>query len=280
MSSTDQASPRENVFGVDFSGAARAGEKIWIAHGRRTTSNVEIDECRRAAALVDSSPALIEALAALRRLIQSVPTAIFGFDFPFGLPEAVCRTQNWEAEVLSHHLAYPTAEDFRRDCLRRAGGRELQRLTDREARTPFSSYNLRLYRQTDAGLRHLLAPLIAANTVAVAPMQSVRSDRALLIEVCPASTLKRMGIYQRFTGYKGRSAAAAIKRRAILEILEDSGGIRLSSPVLRTVAEDDAEGDALDSIVAALAAARARVEIEGQNTNINPLYRLEGFVYS
>lgn len=46
---------RREIHGIDFSGAAKAGRKIWIASARVVRGRLTIDACRRAAGLPGTS---------------------------------------------------------------------------------------------------------------------------------------------------------------------------------------------------------------------------------
>ncbi|MCZ6557292.1 MAG: hypothetical protein O7A69_05885, partial [SAR324 cluster bacterium] len=65
-----------------------------------------------------------------------------------------------------------------------------------------------------------------------------------LLEICPASTLKRMG---RYRPYKGKSSSHRAMRGEILAHLEHSGLV-LSSPSLGRKIAEDKGGDALDAV--------------------------------
>jgi hypothetical protein len=117
-----------------------------------------------------------------------------------------------------------------------------------EARTPFSAYNLRLYRQTWLGIAHLLAPLVATGRVGVAPMLPAPDGGVLLAEACPASTLRRLGAAGT---YKGRTPAARTQRRTLLNLLAKNG-VQLTENAYETAAENRG-GDALDAVIAACA---------------------------
>ncbi len=184
-------SRRARVFGVDFSGAADAGRKIWIASGIIRGRGLRIEQCVRAEALPGSGRDRDLGLTALRRFIAEAGASAFGLDFPFGLPRCLVVEKTWEDFLSAFSSRYPDAERFRRACQRAAGGAELKRVTDRETRTPFCVYNLRLFRQTYFGLRDLLAPLVRGRRVRVLPMQRAAAGIPSILEICPASTLKR-----------------------------------------------------------------------------------------
>jgi hypothetical protein len=260
------------IIGIDFSGGVYAGRKIWIASGRVESAALLIDTCARGEALLDSGRERALCLAALRAFIRSAGEAFIGLDFPFSLPANMMNGQTWLQFIRGFAERFATPQYFRQACLRAAHGRELKRRTDIETKTPFSPYNLRLYRQTYYGLRDVIAPLVRERSVRVWPMQSSRSGVPRLIEICPASTLKQMKWYR---PYKGRSSEQRTARLMILRSLQREG-VRLARQ-LKPIVSDDPEGDALDSILAAWAAYRSRSKLD--RIPRNPLYQHEGYVF-
>ncbi len=182
------------------------------------------------------------------------PDAVIGCDFPFSLPAAMIEAPTWRDFALGLASRYATAESFLADCRRRGRGHEIRRACDRESRVPFAAYNLRIYRQTYHGIRDVLAPLVRAGDAVVLPMEAARAGRPWVIETCPASTLKHAGLYR---SYKGRSTAARDARRRVIDGLVRRGWLAPLKPSLRRVAIDNAGGDALDSMIAAMATGRA-----------------------
>lgn len=199
----------------------------------------------------------------------------FGIDFPFGLPQGLVKEKDWEAFVLSFPQKYPNAEEFRKSLYISSGGYELKRATDKKCHTPFSPYNLRLYRQTYFGICEVLSPLIRNHLVCVLPMQKALADKTWLLEVCPASTLKQARLY---SPYKGSSRSHYSARTRILAWVEEACRIPFPGAVRLAVLGDE-YGDALDSAVAAVATFRAirnRVHIA---TVDNDTYLREGYVF-
>ncbi|MEP9412637.1 MAG: hypothetical protein HRF42_14830 [Candidatus Brocadia sp.] len=199
----------------------------------------------------------------------------FGIDFPFGLPQSLIKEKDWEAFVLSFPQKYPNAEEFRKSLYISSGGYELKRVTDRECQTPFSPYNLRLYRQTYFGICEVLSPLIRNHLVCVLPMQRALPGKTWLLEVCPASTLKQAGLY---SPYKGNSRSHYSARTRILNWLEEACGIPLPGTARLTFLDDN-YGDALDSAVAAVATFRAIRNRAYIATIDNDTYLREGYVF-
>jgi len=266
------------VHGIDFSGARDAGNKIWIASARVFGARIEVEECYQAKCLPDSATDRDRCLRALQQFICRQSACACGLDFPFSLPHRLVEATNWEEFVLSFGSRYLDAEKFRQSCWETAGNCEEKRDTDRKSKTPFSPYNRRLYRQTYYGIRDVLAPLVRDKVVSVLPMQGVASDKPWLLEVCPASTLERMG--QRLP-YKGpnRDRDKRANRAHILKKIENTGFIRIRSSALRATILDDSDGDALDSVIAALATFRAIGSTNDFSALTPSISMLEGYIY-
>jgi len=262
------------VYGIDFSGAQDAGNRIWIASARALDTGVEVEDCYQAKCLADSAIDRDRCLSALRHFIARQGVCACGLDFPFGLPGTLVEANTWEEFVLSFGSRYPDAERFRQNCWETARSCEERRDTDRESKTPFSPYNLRLYRQTYYGIRDVLAPLVKDKAVSVLPMQNKAPVKPWLLEVCPASTLERMGLYH---PYKGRSKRGS--REHILEGIENTRVVTIKRSALRTTILDDPGGDALDSIIAAYATFRAIDALADPGVSVSSNSMLEGYVY-
>jgi hypothetical protein len=270
-----QSPTRDLVYGVDFSGAKDAGKRIWIACGTAKEEGLQIETCRPAEDLPGSSREREQAMRALRELIITENRCIVGLDFPFGLPQELVGHDRWESFVLAFPQDYPSPEAFREACCEAAGGRELRRLTDEAARTPFSPYNIRLYRQTYYGIRDLLHPLMAEDQARVLPLQELAADRPWLLEICPASTLKRAGLYVPYKGIQDQRRSA---RRDILQGLERKR-IAIQKQAVRSTIVHDAGGDALDSVIAALATYEALCTSPSAKSKASDVYAVEGYVY-
>ena len=261
------------VYGVDFSGAKHAGHTIWIAGGEVQGDTLRIDDCRPAASLPASGKDRDIALAALRTFILEQTPCAVGCDFPFSLPQVHVTEPSWEAFVHEFAGNHPDADAFKRWCLERAEGRELRRATDCDARTPFAAYNLRLYRQTYFGIRDLLAPLVATGQVSVLPMQPPVPGRTWLLEICPASTLKSLGLY---VPYKRADTSAV--REGLLTTLAQDVRVVVSDAVSEAVVRDH-KGDALDSVIAAITTWRVLPEASQLRCEDGRLAAIEGYVF-
>lgn len=265
----------ERVFGVDFSGARDAGRRIWIASGTARGRELNIDSCLCAEDLPDGARERDVALKALREYLARVGEGVVGLDFPFSLSQDLMCGQNWERFIAHFKARYPTPEVFRTACYRMAEGREKKRRTDNEARTPFCPYNRRLFQQTYYGIREVLAPLVEEDRARVLPMQPPMPGKLLLLEICPASTLKRHNIYP---SYKGRSVERRQARVKIMEWLEERG-VHFTPVSLRERAIQNMEGDALDSVIAAWTAHCVVASVVAGWQAEEEVYRIEGRVY-
>lgn len=244
---------REKVAGVDFSGARDAGKHIWIAEGTLTDTGVQIDALNRADALAGGGAAFAPALEGLVEHVASLRDSLVGFDFPFSLPRSLIAQSSWPSFVEHFATSYDTPTAFRDSCRLATDGRELKRDTDREAKVPWCTYNLRLYRQTWAGIRHVLWPLIRDDRARVIPMQALVEDKPVISEICPASYLKREDLY---VPYKGRGDAMKVSRDGLLRALVKRRALAPLPAAKRRMVIEDIGGDALDAILSALCAAR------------------------
>jgi hypothetical protein len=70
----------QTIYGIDFSGAKDAGNKIWITKGGSDGGELVIEECLRARDLPNSGTDIKASLAAIVNLVRSNPKAVFGCD--------------------------------------------------------------------------------------------------------------------------------------------------------------------------------------------------------
>lgn len=270
---------RVEIWGVDFSGAKAAGKKMWLSKGKmddEVTTSLAIEECVRAAELPGAGKTRESAMTALVREIRKATSAVIGLDFPFSISKELIEAQTYDEFLNSFPSRYQTAEQFCSICKKLGKGKELKRSTDIQSKTPFSPYNLRLYRQTYYGIRDVLFPLSMDNVVSILPMQEPDAARPWLLEVCPASLLKNLNLYY---SYKGRDRVKKEARIEILGELTKNGFVVIKSPLIFSRIEEDSEGDALDSVIAAIAVHRAIMSANFINAGKESPYGIEGFVY-
>lgn len=265
--------PPTNFYGVDFSGAVNAGKNIWIAKGVIEDNTLQINKCFPASSLTNGCVERNKCLKALTDFVAKSESAIFGMDFPFSLPASMIEQKSWAFFAKQFTKNYSSPEDFREKCRGKTGGGELKRKTDIETKTPFSPYNLRIYRQTYYGISQLLSPLVKKNQVCVLPMQKNDCKKPWVIEVCPASLLKREKLY---IPYKGKGKDLYSARLKIIDMINNK--LATTTKEVNTSAIDNQNGDALDSILATISSFNAI-----NNTNLvtkNQLYAIEGYVYA
>lgn len=273
-----------SVYGVDFSGAKLAGENIWIARMdllRGAGELVELSRLRSLCGTAERGPVL----AHLVELIGQSERALWGMDFPFGLPIEVlpdgCR---WSAQ-LTHVREWDDAYALGEECVRRAralgGPMHIRRTTDDDARTPFDCYHYRIIYQTYHGMRDVLSPLTRVAGTAILPFHYRRLANAkrVVVESCPGSTLKRLGLpHQNYKQPAGGplTPKRLRTRRAILEGL--TRFVRIS-PSQRTVIMRNGGGDALDAVIAAVGAVHGYRNADHRAIARHPRYPREGRLY-
>jgi hypothetical protein len=268
---------RSHVFGMDFSGAVDAGKRIWIAKGVLKRATLQIFDCIQACNLPHSGPRRESCFPALRELIGKQKNAAIGMDFPFSLPKDLVQQEHLIAFVVHFPDYYDDPDAFRQLCRSATRGKEIKRLTEIESRTPFSPYNLRLYKQTYYGITEILRPLTKNSQIAVLPVDLPYANRPWLLETCPASTLKVLGLYGKYKGHGGSRQAA---RAHILDKLMAFGHLRIDQKTLYHKIVENTGGDALDSVIAAYATFRALRDNAKPTKKCGKLASIEGYVYA
>ena len=251
-----------SVLGVDFSGASDAGDNIWLTEGTWSAAELTVSSVTSAATNWDSSRDA--ALEGLVNVISSGDHDVVGLDFPFSVPQDVVEEDNWHrfARNLESHRdaernGHP-AERFRTGCRDRADGTDKKRRTDEEHRAQ-CPYGVRIKYQTYFGIVDVLRPLVEAHDVPVEPLSTAGEGPPTVVEVYPAATINSL-FDEDSSGYKGTSETALEKRTSLVAELESAepgvsfdGDGGTDRPKLATLCSDDA----LDSVLAALSAARA-----------------------
>lgn len=257
-----------SIVGIDFSGREYPGRKIWITEGRFEGGKLKIESSEPASEVFDGR-GRAEIFDRLRDYCRSNNDAVIGLDFPFGFPEQAVETNEWitfleefAAEFKGKSIdAYPGK--FEMESQQR---REVDyRYAGQSPMSPQVQY------QVFYGVRDLLYPLVCEQEkVRVAPMQSLNANLPTLIEVYPAATLGRLGLYR--TGYKN-SPGAQNRRDDTVGSIENSGNVDLSGIDTQRITESD---DALDSLVAAVATHEAMQN--GLDEDLDN--QVEGYIYA
>lgn len=287
----------QTVFGVDFSGAALAGKNAWIAEIQISQD----DSTSPPLKLVDLQP--LGRVAGqderervypwLTNRIIASKDALWGMDFPFGLPVEL-ELGSWNDQLNHVTIHSGDAKSYGRSLVelarQRSGAIHIRRETDRETQTPFDCYHYRIIYQTFHGMRDVLLPIKDSPTTAVMPFQADKLARSMtgkastairniVVEACPSSTLKRMQLpHQRYkqTGNKPIDAVHLRTRQQILRGLREI--IQISAHRRRVILSNPG-GDALDAVLAGVGAWSGWNHVDHRQIAKHDRYPREGFVY-
>lgn len=273
---------KSTIYGVDFSGSKKACKKIWICESVPTDEGLKVQECWNLEKKCEKKyeekcvNPCDKPFEILTEFIASNPQAIFGLDFPFGLPECLLCENDWESFVKRFHEQYKNPTQFYNDSHSRVE-KEPKRLTDIDAKSPMSPIFIHLHKQTYYGISNVLYSLNFENFASIHPMQPLEESKPWVIEICPASTLKFENLYRNYKKKGKKAKESKNNRKFILQGLIDKKLITDISPEARESAVVDKEGDALDSIIAAVATHRALKN--NFSVSDHELYELEGHIY-
>ncbi len=249
------------LLGVDCSGATDARDRVWVADCRLDGDRIAVRDCAPAReALVPSGADPEATTAALADRIRAAPGGtVVGMDAPFGLPAAVAAgaldATDWR-ESLDAVAALEGPEALATACVEWANGRDgatyRRRRTD-EAIGGLSPYHFFVVNQTYHVVAGVLRPLVRAGVAAVLPNDlPAPADRPWLLEVYPAGVFAALDCHD--DRYKGDDEAERRRRAANLDGLR-AAGARLDDGLATRLVED-AGGDGLDALAAAVGAAR------------------------
>ena len=282
-----------SVFGVDFSGARLAGKNAWIAQmdvignpGRSATPRLKLIELRP----LERAAGDAERDVVCRYLgdsILSSHNALWGMDFPFGLPIEL-GLGDWPAQLehVRHHDG--DAKSYGRDLVQTAkrvgDSMHIRRLTDSETKTPFDCYHYRIIYQTFHGMRDVLARVADQYATAVMPFEChawhLKSPvERVVVEACPSSTLKRWSLPHQNYKQPGNQPPDAVRRRTRRAIGKVLGSLVEISDHRRRVMMNNPGGDALDAVLAGVGAWQAWHRDDHTAIANHPRYPIEGRVY-
>jgi hypothetical protein len=278
----------ESVYGVDFSGAKKAGQTTWVARAmpRRSRPRLALVELERLDRLAGTAERAA-CLGHLVRLVKGSTAALWGIDAPFGLPvELFPSGAGWGDQFEFLREWGDDAYACGLECIRRAkliGDRmHLRRTTDLDAKAPFDSYHYRIVYQMFHGIRDVAGPLSRTRGTAVLPFQYRKFARAkrVVVECCPTSVLKKLGLphqnYKQPTGGPLTRKRRAT-RRAILAGLAKL--VRIGERHRRVIMRNPG-GDALDAVIAAVGALRGVSEADHRAIARHDRYPREGFLFA
>jgi hypothetical protein len=157
----------------------------------------------------------------------------------------------------------------------------VRRCSDDEHRAPFDPYHYRIIYQTFFGMRDVLGPLAASRGTAVLPFQYRRlpTARRVLVESCPGSLLKRLGLphqnYKQPTG--GPLTWKRLKTRH--RLMGWLAGQVVFDAKHHRVMMRNCGGDSLDAVIAGVGAALAWGDADHAAIRRHPRYRREGRMF-
>ncbi|XVJ51480.1 MAG: DUF429 domain-containing protein [Vampirovibrio sp.] len=271
-------SARRHFLGIDLATGRQMANQTWLSHilerdGQWCLHSLASLKMQMTAKGLSTHPAL-----KLFECLLQHADALIGIDASFGIPLALQPYKTWQAWLEDFPNINPTPEAFRLACQNASPlGKELKRQTDQEAKTPFSPYNLRHYRQTFTVLHDVLRPFVMAQKGSVLPMQAPLLHKPWVLESCPRSILN--GLNLSVSPYKGKDASHQTAKAFILEALQDIFPVVVNAEQRDTLLTQ-AGGDALDSFMIAWHLCRQWQDNPEQFTTPLALpYTLEGYVY-
>ena len=113
--------------------------------------------------------------------------------------------------------------------------------------------------------------------IRVLPLQTPEPDKPWVLEICPASTLKRFDLYKT---YKKNTEEQREARSHILSEFELRGQLKFTDESVRKKVISDSAGDALDSVIATLSTFRVIRNPEALFPKGHNISLIEGYVYT
>jgi hypothetical protein len=261
------------VYGIDWSGAARAGDKIWVAtvdRQQRAVHDVQRPWKSR------TNPDATDAVAAW---LNHLDSGWVGLDSPLGLAStdrvSLIGTTSpdpfqWSRELVRR---YPAREAFVVAAIEAELIGRHRRATDRRLRSPCPPLLFQVIHQTYAAFR--LVGRVERSRVRILPWEYALARPVTLLEACPAITLRRLGLSNR--NYKLKADSRAVRERLLDAALHHQGWT-IPGEVRATVLRDR-EGDGLDAILCAIAASNA-IDLDHAEVAAEHGALEEGWIYS
>ena len=252
-----------NVYGLDFTSRPSRSKAIPCARCQLDGDRLVVDYLQR-----------LESLDAFGAFLDSPGPWIAGIDFPFGQPRSLVENLNWPnswagyvAHVagLSREGFRGVLEDYKRD--RTKGDREHLRLVDHltGAQSPSKLYGVPVALMFYEG-----APRLLRSAVSVIPVRPNADDR-IVVEAYPAVVARALVGKERYKPTERgdvQAVARGVRDRIVQKLSDGSLFARYRLRVdlsenLDQVCIDDAEGDSLDAVLAAVQAAWSWVRRDG-----------------
>lgn len=289
------------IYGVDFSGAKLAGRTTWLARIEPTGGGESGKPPYRLTRLASletlcGTAERVPVLAHLAERIARSENTLWALGFPFGFPiEVLPPDADWAAQFAFLAAWGEDAYGAGVECLRRAqalgGPGHIRRLTDIETKAPWDTYAYRIIYQTFYGMRDVLGPLRvgenkaaygAGGGTAVLPFDygCLPNARRVVVEACPASTLKRLGLPHQNYKHLGGGPLPAKCRTARHSILAGLAEHVSMGRVRRRTLMRNPGGDAIDALIAAVGAAWAWDSTDHDAVAAHPRYVREGRHYA
>lgn len=275
----------DRIYGVDFSGARKAGDALWVAELHPVESALHLTSLRSMTSLCGTAERAA-ALAHLVGMVRASTGALWGCDFPFGLPiELFPDGAPWDDHFTFlgewGEEAYACGLECVRRAMERLQRKHIRRVTDGEARAPFDAFHYRMIYQTFYGMRDVIGPLRQTPGTAILPFQYRKLARAkrVMVECCPGSVLKRAGVPHQ--NYKQPAGGPLTRKRRLTRhaILAWLAGEVECDDRFRRVMMRNPGGDAIDAVIAAVGSARAVEAADHRAIARHPRYRHEGHLY-
>jgi len=266
-----------NFFGIDYSASRFARKKIWISECE-TEKNKLLIKSTYSLEEISNKFTLQKCNTYIYDLVKQDKNSIFGFDFSFSIPDFFLKDSSWEDLIFTFKKRWKTADDFKKDLLKKSGGKELKRDTEIESKVPFSTYNLWIYKQTYYGISEIIYPLLESKICNIIPFNKLDKDIPSIMETCPASFLKFISEKNDLSKhYKGKNKENFENRKLILNLLEKNFSIKYTSDHLKNKILSDTEGDSLDSLLCGVCAMKGYLNLK--NTMNNLKSKKEGYVF-
>jgi Protein of unknown function (DUF429) len=130
-------------------------------------------------------------------------------------------------------------------------------------------------------MRDVLGPLLRRPGTAIVPFHYRRlpGARRVLVEACPSSTLKRLGLPHQNYKQPAGGPLTRKRRRTRRAILAGLAAHVAIDPAQRRVIMRNGGGDALDAVIAALGGVQAWQAADHAALARHPRYRYEGRLF-